>query len=290
MMKWILALIVVCVICVIEWMREIHTFKITHYYIASEKLKGLKRERKVILLSDLHNYSYGENNSKLLRAIEKETPDYILVAGDMLVGKPGESTKIAKDFMVQLPKICETYHANGNHEQRMKEFTKLYGKSFFEYESALKSAGIHCLSNEKTSLQWDGISVNVLGLELPHQKYKKFQKQSLSVDEMKDLLDDVDASSYNVLVAHNPTFMDTYMEWGADLIVSGHLHGGVVRIPFIGGVISPQFILFPKYSGELKKAGESAAVVSKGIGIHTIKVRLLNPAEVVVMHISGVED
>ena len=92
------------------------------------------------------------------------------------------------------------------------------------------------------------------------------------------------------MIAHNPTFMDTYLKWGADLVTSGHLHGGVVRIPFVGGIISPQFVLFPKYSGEMKSVGEATAVVSKGIGIHTIKVRLLNPAEIVVMHINCAEE
>lgn len=290
MIKWIVALLVVCVLSVVEWMREIHTFKITHYYITSNKLTGLQRERKVILLSDLHNYCYGSNNDKLLSAIEKEKPDYILVAGDMLVGKPGESTKVAEDFMSQLPKICDTYHANGNHEQRMKEFENLYEDTFLKYYAVLEQAGVYLLSNEKISLEWDGIPVNILGLELPHQKYKKFQKQSLSVEEVKNYLGDAESKSYNIMIAHNPTFMDTYLEWGADLVTSGHLHGGVVRIPFIGGIISPQFILFPKYSGEMKKVGDATSVVSKGIGIHTIKIRLLNPAEMVVMHINGAEE
>lgn len=290
MLKWIAIVLIFCLICVIEWMREIHTFKITHYHITSKKLKGLKRERKVILLSDLHNCCYGRNNDKLLSAIKSENPDYIFVAGDMLVGKPGEATKVAEDFMAQLPKICDTYHANGNHEQRMQEFEDLYGDVFFEYQSALKQAGVHCLSNEKITLEWEGIPVNVFGLELPQQKYKKFQKQFLSVEEVKDFLGDAESSSYNIVIAHNPTFMDTYLKWGADLVTSGHLHGGVVRIPFVGGVISTQLILFPKYSGEMKTVGEAAAVVSKGIGIHTIKVRLMNPAEVVVMHINSAEE
>lgn len=290
MVKWIVAAALICVLCIIEWMREIRTFKITHYYITSKKLKGIKTERKVILLSDLHNYCYGNNNNKLIAAIKKENPDCILVAGDMLVGKPNESTKVAKDFMVQLPAICDVYCANGNHEQRMKEFENLYGDTFFQYQSALEQAGVHYLSNEKISLAWEAVSVNILGLELPHQKYKKFQKQSLNVEEVKNCVGDAEASSYNIMIAHNPTFMDTYLNWGADLVVSGHLHGGVVRLPFIGGVISPQFILFPKYSGEMKKVGESTAIVSKGIGIHTIKVRLMNPAEVVVMHINSTEE
>ena len=290
MIKWIGFGLLICVLGIVEWIREIHSFKMTHYHISSKKLNGLNKERKVVLLSDLHNYCYGNNNDKLLDAIEKEQPDYILVAGDMLVSRIDESTKVAEDFMIQLPKICDTYYANGNHEQRMKEQEDRYGDSFKHYQSILEKAGVHWLSNEKVSVKWDECMVNILGLELPQQKYKKFQKQSLDVGEVRQFLGDKDPTGYNLMIAHNPTFMDTYLKWGADLVVSGHLHGGVVRFPFVGGVISPQFDLFPKYSGEMKKVGEAVAVVSKGIGIHTIKVRLFNPAEVVVMHINGAEE
>lgn len=290
MIKWIGFGLLICVLGIVEWIREIHSFKMTHYHISSKKLNGLNKERKVVLLSDLHNYCYGNNNDKLLDAIEKEQPDYILVAGDMIVSRIDESTKVAEDFMIQLPKICDTYYANGNHEQRMKEQEDRYGDSFKHYQSILEKAGVHWLSNEKVSVKWDECMVNILGLELPKQKYKKFQKQSLDVGEVRQFLGDTDPTGYNLMIAHNPTFMDTYLKWGADLVVSGHLHGGVVRLPFVGGVISPQFDLFPKYSGEMKKVGEAVAVVSKGIGIHTIKVRLFNPAEVVVMHINGAEE
>lgn len=287
---YIIILVSIVMLCFAEWMREIRTFKVTHYHIKSRKLKGLKRERKVILLSDLHNYCYGTNNDKLLKAIAKEAPDYILVAGDMLVGKKDASTKVAEDFMKELPKICDTYHANGNHEQRMKELQNLYEDRFLKYQSVIEQAGVHLLSNEKKTLDWDGVLVDISGLELPNKKYKKFQKQFLKSNELDALIENADESKYNIMIAHNPAFMDTYLNWGADLVVSGHVHGGVVRLPFIGGVISPQFTLFPKHSGEMKKVGDATVVVSKGIGIHTIKVRLMNPAEIVVMHINGTEE
>ena len=290
MIRIIILFALICVICIAEWMREIRTFKMTHYHVTSNKLKGLKRERKVAFLSDLHNYSYGDRNKDLVSAIAKEQPDYIFVTGDMLVGKPGTSTKIAEEFMKQLPAICEVFHANGNHEQRMKEFANLYGDSFVKYETVLKGAGIHCLSNDVVELEWENHKVCIYGLELAHRKYKKFEKQLLNCEEIEEILGKPEMDKYNIMLAHNPTFMDKYLDWGADLVLSGHLHGGVVRIPFVGGVISPQFKLFPKYSGEMKKRRDQTAIVSKGIGIHTIKVRLFNPAEVVVLHINGTEE
>lgn len=290
MLKYIIIFLIICFLFFAEWMREIHTFKITNYHVTSRKLKGLKKERKVVFLSDLHSCSYGVNNEKLISAIRKEQPDCIIVAGDMVVAKPGATIEVACNCLKELASICDVYFANGNHEQRMKENTKLFGNLFVDFQEKLNSYGIKMLPNQKLEIFWDDIPLEIYGLELPTRKYKKFQKQTLTSEEVELFLGEADRGKYNLLIAHNPMFAYSYLKWGADLILSGHLHGGVVRLPVIGGIITPDFSLFPKFSGELTKVGDASVVVSKGIGIHTIKVRLFNPAEVVVMHISGAED
>ena len=290
MLKYIIIFLCICLLAILEWMREIHTFKITNYHITSKKLKGLEKTRKIVFLSDLHSYSYGPNNEKLVRTIKKEKPDYILVAGDMVVAKPGAAIDVACALFEQLSAICDVYFANGNHEQRMKENRKLFGDTFDKFQDNMESSGIKVLPNQKTKLNWDNVSVEIFGLEIPTCKFKKFKKQIFTKEEVQELLGRSDEASYNVLIAHNPMFMNSYLEWGADLVLSGHLHGGVVRIPGIGGIITPDFTIFPKYSGEMTKVEDASVVVSKGIGIHTIKVRLFNPAEVIVLHIDGTED
>lgn len=292
MEKYLIAFGAVCLLVIAEWIREIRTFRTTHYHICSSKLNTLKKERKVVLLSDLHNYCYGEHNEKLLQAIKKEKPDMILIAGDMLVGQVNAVTEIAETFLTQLPAICPTYYANGNHEQRMKLWPEVYGDIYEGYKEKLLLAGIKVLENESTELEWDGQPVEIHGLEIPWEAYGKLKRKRipLKTEDVEKLLGKIDKSKYQILIAHNPAYGDVYLDWGADLTVSGHVHGGVARIPGFRGVISPQFELFPKYSGEMTKKGEQAVVVSKGIGIHTIKIRFLNPAEVVVMHISGSEE
>lgn len=289
MAKLLVLMIVVIVIVMVECIREICTFKVTHYNIKSQKLMNIK-EKKIILLSDLHNYEYGKNNVKLLNAIKNQNPDLILVAGDMLVGKSGISPEIAIDFMKQLPCICDTYFANGNHEQRMKEKQEIYGQTFNKYKAQLVKSGVNYLENEKAEIKWEQVEIEISGLEIPSDYYRKFQKVVMAEDCMKTCLGEADISKYQILIAHNPIFMEEYLKWGADLVVSGHLHGGVARIPFWRGIITPQGGLFPKYSGEMKKIGEAVAVVSRGIGIHTIPIRFMNPAEIVVLHVSGVEE
>lgn len=241
----------------------------------------------MLLLSDLHNNCYGEKNKKLLEAVQNAHPDVIFIAGDMLVGKKGASMDIAENLVEKLSEIAPVYYGNGNHEQRMKEELEKYGNVYETYKAKLLKYGIHFLENEKTELSWDGISVHVYGIEIPMTCYTRGKKVSFELEEMEKLIGKAEKENYNILLAHNPAFTPTYLKWGADLSLSGHLHGGVMRIPYLGGVITPQMKLFPKYSGELTVEGQSAVVVSKGLGTHTIKIRFLNPAELIVLHLNG---
>lgn len=287
MTKWLILIGVILVFCIAEWIREILTFKVTHYDIVSEKLNNLKEERKIIFLTDLHNNSYGKDNEKLLHTVRSQNPDLILVGGDMLVGKAETPTRVAEDFVRQLAGICPVYYANGNHEQRMKIYPEKFGTKYQEYKATVEEAGVPFLENEHIDLMLDDCRLQITGLEIPREGYKKFRKTFVSLEQIEERIGKADVSKYQILLAHNPIYTDTYLEWGADLVLSGHLHGGIVRIPGLGGVITPQFRLFPKYSGELTVEDGKSVVVSKGLGTHTIKIRFLNPAEVVVLHLRG---
>ena len=90
---------------------------------------------------------------------------------------------------------------------------------------------------------------------------------------------------YEILLAHNPDYFPQYCQYGADLILSGHVHGGLVRIPFLKGIASPAVRFFPRYDGGLFTEGKSNMVVSRGLGTHTLPVRIFNPAELVVIRL-----
>ena len=289
MTKWFILIGVILALCIAEWIREIFTFHITHYDIASDKLNNLKRERNIVFLTDLHNCSYGKGNKKLLEAIRSQKPDLIFVGGDMLVGQTDRPTKVAEEFVGNLTDICPVYYANGNHEQRLKIYPETYGAMYDEYKKALTDQGVVFLENEHVDFVWDDCAVQLHGLEIPREGYKKFCKTRLLESEITERIGVTDDTKYQILLAHNPLYIETYIKWGADLILSGHLHGGVVRIPKLGGVITPQFGLFPRYSGEKTVKDGATVVVSKGLGTHTIKIRFLNPAEMIVLHIQGKE-
>ncbi len=292
----ILAVIAVILIAaaVIEIYRELHYFVVTHYELHPKKLSGSGSSVRIIFLSDLHNKVYGEKNDVLYRAVRREKPDLILIGGDMLVGKDNVSYRPALEFVRKLPDICPVFYANGNHEQRMKEQPEQYKYSYKKYKESLKRYGVRFLENENASIRIKGMNLVVSGLELPLDSYRKFSKASVTrTDLTKRLGFEVPSSDwpigshYYILLAHNPSYMRAYKEWGADLILSGHLHGGMIRLPGIGGIITPQAFLFPRYSGEMREEGQQAVIVSRGLGTHTINFRLFNTAEVVSLKLGG---
>lgn len=285
MTKWFILIGVIALLCIAEWIREIVGFQITHYHIQSDKLNRLSRERSVVFLSDLHNNRYGKNNQKLLEAVKEQNPDMILIGGDMLIGKFGVATENAKLLIRELTKICPVYYAHGNHEQRIKINEDKYGDAFTEYVDELDGYGVRFLENESADVLVDDISICIYGLDIPEELYKARCKKILTLEEMKERIGMADFCKYNILLAHNPVHTQTHLEWGADLILSGHLHGGIVRIPGLGGVISPHGNLFPKYSKGIFEQNGQTVVVSSGLGTHTIKFRFLNPAELIVLHI-----
>lgn len=289
MIKIILIIVAVFIVyCLIEMIRELRDFRVTKYRICSQKLNGIKREKKIIFLSDLHNRMYGEENERLLKSIRNQHPDLILIGGDMLVRKDGNSYDKTIHFLAKLPGICPVYCANGNHEQKLKELPDKYEQSYEEYKKALTASGIHMLENASETVKLDEVPVKLSGLEIPLGAYARFGKKELSLKEITDRIGE-HGDDYQILLAHHPGYMKEYLAYGADLILGGHYHGCVVQLPGIGGVISTNFTLFPKYSGGIYQEGEQTAVVSRGLGTHSVPLRLWNWPELIVLELSGNE-
>ncbi len=270
-----------------EIWREVHYFRSVTYRIRSKKLEGIEKDRKIIFLSDLHNQTYGKGNKRLLEKIRKINPALVLIGGDMLVGRKGASYQAALEFVTELAGLFPVYYANGNHEQRMKEFPEEYGEAYAKYKEALCRAGVHFLENDSKELLCGRCRLKITGLEIPLECYRHFKMVPMPEGTMEERIGKTKKEDYEILMAHNPVYMKEYLAWGADLVLSGHLHGGIVRFPGGVGAISPALSLFPKYSGGHYREGSKDIVVSKGLGVHTICVRLFNPAEVVVLELEG---
>lgn len=278
----LLILLLVIVAAAVEIYRETHQFRVTRYDVTSKKLSGIARKLHILFLSDLHNCVYGKENDSLIQSIRDEKPDLILIGGDMLVGKEGASCDQVREFTEKLPGICPVIYVNGNHEQRLKESTEIYGNMYADYKCSLEKSGVHFLENESIRVELGDRNLVICGLELPVSSYRKFSKEPVSSSDITECFGfPASESDYTILLAHNPAYMDAYLAWGADLILSGHLHGGLVRVPGLGGIITPQGFLFPKYSGEMTREGDQTVIVSRGLGTHTLNIRLFNIPELI---------
>lgn len=259
---------------------DCNRFVIREYHCNAE---NLEKDKKVILLSDLHNKSFGENHRKLVEAVDRIRPDMILIAGDMYTAAKAQGAEKALSLIKALAGNYPVYYGNGNHEQKTALYPEEYGNVYQDFVQELKKLGVRHLVNEKAAVP--GIRLAVYGLELDREYYHKFQKKELDKGYLQRVLGRPDPSEYTILIAHNPDYFEDYAEWGADLIVSGHVHGGLMRLPFLGGVVSPAMRLFPKYDGGLFQTGKSTLVLSRGLGTHTLPIRIFNPGELVVIQL-----
>lgn len=246
--------------------------------------KRLRKPLKLVQLSDLHNRTFGKHNARLLRAIRRQEPDVIVVSGDMYTSRCGRDITSARELLLALAKDYPIYYANGNHEQKTKDQPEEFGTLYGDYRKELEEAGVHFLSNESAYLP--EYHVRIYGLEIDREYYRKFRTHVLGTEKVRDYLGTKEEASYGVMLAHNPDFFPDYAAWGADLVLSGHVHGGLMRLPVLGGVIAPSMKLFPKYDGGRFEEGKSVMILSRGLGTHTLPIRIFNPGELVVVKLT----
>jgi len=280
----ILLVLFVCLIIFFLWVMiwDSNRFVIRTYTFCSRKLK---KDCRIVFLSDLHNKEYGVGNERLLRAIEELEPDVILIGGDMLNAKPGDSFQKGANLVLKCGEKHPVYYALGNHEYRARLYPEVYDSMYPDYMESFKESGIRFLDNESCFLPEFGIRLT--GLTIDRAYYKRFVKRKLKEGYLEEAVGKADASSYQILLAHNPEFFPDYAAWKPDLALSGHVHGGVVRIPGFKGIVAPSLFPFPHYDGGLFEEHGSRMVISRGLGMHTIPVRLFNPGEVVVLELKA---
>lgn len=276
---------VMAILCLLVSAWDCNRFVTVEYEICSDKVR---KPCTMVLMSDQHNKSYGRDNSKLLNKIDSISPDGILVAGDMLTAARGKSFRPALSLMGHLAKKYKIYYGMGNHEYRMKIYPEQYDGMYGEYMEGLSKLGIFPLINESTFLPEYNISI--CGLEIEKYYYGRLHKRPMAKEYLPRILGEAAKDAFQILLAHNPEYFEEYAAWGADLTVSGHVHGGIMRLPILGGVLSPNLSLFPKYDGGKFEIGRSAMIVSRGLGTHTLPLRIFNPGELIVIRLKPVEN
>lgn len=262
-------------------------FIITEYNFISKKLV---RPVCIAMLADLHNRQYGDHNERLLAAINNQRPDFIMLAGDMIICREQEKVHNLRtaDFVFGLSKIAPVIYGIGNHEKGVIEEIRETNGVWKEYIQMLSSCpNIHILQDGKLFLQEYNICIYGLDLELAY--YKRIVMKKLDKTVLYTKLGTPNPKQYSILLAHNPDYYKVYKEWNADLILSGHNHGGMIRLGCLGGLVSPRLHPFPKYDYGLyeDKNKKNRMIVTSGCGFHSIPLRINNPPELCVLHIQN---
>jgi len=241
-------------------------------------LDGLPEEfdgYKIVHLSDLHNKEFGSGNKRLVNKINKIKPDIIVITGDMLTNKrdvPNNGDVLIK-LLENLNDVYPIYYVTGEHEEGLyyEDRNKYQIEGTKEdYEEALSNLGVTVLNDERTTVMQEGAKINLYGL-------KEHLSGKIQIEER---LGKPDEDQVNILLSHRPFYFNEYVKWGADLVFSGDTHGGMIRLPFIGGIISTEGF-FPEYDGGLYNKENSIMVVSRGLGNNPIPLRINNRPEVV---------
>lgn len=250
--------------------------KVSNVEIKSPKLPEVFDGYKIVQLSDLHSKSFGNNNEMLIDMIDKESPNIIVMTGDMVTANEKDFT-VFYSLVKELTKKYRVYYVYGNHEGELS----LKLKS--EITAFLKENGVIVLDNDYISIEKNNEKINLYGLcyTQKYYSYKGGKKHIITENYIKNKLGTIDKNKYNILLTHNPLFFDAYSGYGFDLTLSGHVHGGLIRLPFIGGILSPERKFFPQYSAGVYEKGNSKLVVSRGLSRGTKGFRFFNRPDVV---------
>lgn len=255
---------------------EKKNFVTERFCITSPKI--WERERNLVFLTDLHNQEFGTENKELRSAIDRIQPDLVLIGGDMMVCKGKRELEPALTFVERLAQRYPVYYANGNHEDRMNREREVYGDLYDRFQARLSEAGVTCLLDAGVPI---GKDLQITGCTLPEPYYRhRFTVPKLPVQELRRA-GEADPERFQILLLHSPLFFETCRTWGADLTLCGHFHGGTIRLPLLGGVMTPQYQFFlPWCAGRFDAEGKTM-LVSRGLGTHSINLRLNNRPQLV---------
>ena len=274
--KRIITVILVIVLILAGWtIWENVTVGVTRYSVKSNRLPESFDGYKIVVISDFHNAVFGKDNQQIVDKIAGEQADIIAITGDLIdLGKTDIETAVA--LVRNLKNIAPCYYVTGNHEAWI-------GDLFSELEEKLIAEGVIILHDQVLDLTKQGESIQMAGLDDPDFTDRASYVQESILQTKLDMMDLSDA--YCILLSHRPELFNAYVNANVDLVLSGHAHGGQIRLPFIGGIVAPNQGFFPKYDAGLYTQDNTTMIVSRGIGNSIIPIRFNNRPEILVIEL-----
>ena len=266
----VLAIVIAIVILIIFATND--KIAVRNYEIESNKINDPVR---IAFVTDLHSCYYGEGQAELLSCIENQKPDMILLGGDIIDDVlPYEN---AVTVLKALAEKYPCYYVSGNHEY--------WSGNIDTIKQMIVGYGIDVLEGRSEIVRINEQRINICGVDDPEIGEHTYMQQILKAEGQAD------PTLFTIFMAHRPEYIDTYLQYDFDLILSGHAHGGQWRIPgIINGLLSPNQGFFPKYAGGIYEFSDTTFIVSRGLAKETTRIpRIFNPPELVIVDIVPAE-
>ena len=248
----------------------------TEYELFYDDLPDAFDGFRIVLLADIHVTEFGNDNERLIRRVRDAQPDIIAIAGDLLCAYGRMPTdrqlEIAGTLAHGLVQIAPVYFVTGNHE-----WDRRVGGPWALFEM-FDELGVTVLRNQHVLLERDGDSIIFAGADDPHGPADMITPREL----VEQIFTREGEDSFIIMLEHRNSNLQLYSELGVRLVLCGHAHGGIVRLPFTEGLIGPQREWFPTYTGGVYTRGDTNMVVSRGLG-RSIGLRFLNNPQIVVV-------
>lgn len=251
---------------------------VTHFTVRSSKISEPFR---IVLVSDLHEHQFGRDNEKLAVKIREQSPDLIIIDGDMINGD-SENADTAVELVRALKETAPVYYSFGNHEYSYME------AGHEDLTEELEAAGAVVLNYQSIDIDVKGNQIRLGGL-YEYGFETGMQSEEENERAIPYLEEYADTDRYLIMCAHRPESFypwDMADQWGIDLVLSGHLHGGQVIIPGVGGLYNSLDGFFPKFDYGQYKLGDSDMVITRGLGSNPKMLpRFNNPPEIAVVEV-----
>lgn len=273
-----------------EW--EKVQLKMDHYEIRTDRLPQEVKKVRLVFVTDLHDYLPARHTpGVILDAVEREKPDAVIIGGDLITvskreQRPVPEVRSALALVKQLSGKYPVFYGEGNHEARLRERNPVFFEGFAE---ELASCGVKYLKDVSEDIPRTGVKVSSIALS--DSFYDHFpgigKKYPMPEHYIENAIGTADKNSFNIFLIHNPLYLEEAEKAGADLVLSGHFHGGTVRLPDGSGLMTPQLQFFQKEcSGEFE-CGSARMIVGRGLGTHSIKIRINDLPQLAVIDITN---
>ena len=248
----------------------------TTYELSYQNLPDAFDGYRIVVLSDVHAAVFGEDNGGIVSRVRAASPDIIALTGDLIDGTgklaTDEQIVIAQALAARLLTVAPVYYITGNHDWDSNALRELL--------AVLEECGVKILRNRYTLLEAEGDTIVLAGTDDPNGP-----ADMIKPDEFVGRIVESEGERFIVMLEHRNNNLRLYSDLGVELVLCGHAHGGIIRLPFTDGLLGPRRDFFPTYTSGVYTDGATNMVVSRGVGNHTGFPRFLNNPEVVVIEL-----